>query len=197
MANKKIKIVLLIFVTALVLFITSLIGYFIASAFVVADAKKAGSELDYIPEKIVKLETDFVGSSGIHFRGETGKLYRCFAETKSCEPISPEPPKYEEKKKPFVESRGNYAKFSPPPSKPKQIVFRGSRGLVGHKTATQYALLENGKVWFWLYSGNNMGDSFPFWHLNNWLPLAIGAILGLFAGLIISALIWFGFYPRG
>ncbi len=197
MANKKFRILVLVFATIVVLFVTGSIGYFIASAFAVSGSKKAGKELDYLPEKIVKLETDFVSSTGIHFRSETGKLYKCFGDTRTCEPISPEPPKYEEKKKPFVETKGTYAKFSPPPSKPRQIVFRGNRGLVGHKTATQYVLLEDGEVWTWNYSGNDMGDSFPFWHLNNWLPLVVGIIAGLFAGLVISASIWFGFYPRG
>ncbi|NNE97587.1 MAG: hypothetical protein HKN25_01065 [Pyrinomonadaceae bacterium] len=194
--NKKLVMLGLIFSTIAVLFVTTLIGYIIAVQVVVANSKTDGKELDYLPEKIAKLETEFVGPDGIHFRGESGKLYRCDNSEKECENLSEEPPRYGDKQ-PFVITKGTYAKFSLPPAKPKQIAFRGSRGYVGHRTITQYVLLADGTVWFWIYSGNEMGESFPFWHLTNWLSLFIGAVAGMIVGIFISALIWFGFYPRG
>lgn len=195
MANKKLKVVALIFATLATFFVASLIGYFVAVQYAVSSSKYEGKPLDYLPEKITKLETEFKSKTGIYFRSEGGKLYVCNNAEKSCEEREDEPPRYEEKT-PFVETQGTYAKFKLPPSKPKQIVFRRGRGLVGHQTATQYALLNEGKVWYWHYSGNEMGDSFPFWHLHNLTPLLIGTILGLIFGVIVSAVGWFLLYPR-
>lgn len=195
MANKKLKMLGLFLTTLAILLITAIAGYFAAVQLTVSSVKKVGKQIDYIPEKVSKLETIYESKTGILFRGLSGKLYQCDNGKKICEVISTEPPKYSDKT-PFTETKGVYAKFSLPPSKPKQIVFRNSRGLVGHQTISQYALLEDGKVWFWIHSGNEMGDSFPFWHLNNWLPLLIGVICGLLFGSIISAGIWYFFYPK-
>ncbi len=195
MTNKKTRMLGLVLATLVILIISSAIGYFIAAKVAVSNSKKVGKEINYLPEKITKLETEYKSRTGIHFRGESGKLYRCNNAEEKCEEISPEPPKYEDKT-PFVETKGVYGRFTLPPAKPKQTVFRRSRGLVGHQTATQYVLLNDGKVWFWHYSGNDMGDSFPFWHLNNIATLLLGVFGGLVVGLIISALVWFGFYPR-
>ena len=195
MANKKFRILGLISATVIILFITGAIGYFISSRMVVAKSKTPGKLLRHLPETISILETDFIGLTGIHFRGKTGKLYRCDNPKETCQTISPEPPRYDDDS-PFRETQESYRKFSLPFPQTKQIVFSRVRGLVGHQTVRQYALLEDGRVWFWIYSGNEMGDSFPFWHLNNWIELAIGTMIGLAAGFVISALIWIGLYPR-
>ena len=195
MSNKKIKVLGLVAATVLILFVTAIIGYVAGVQTAVHYSKKTGFAIDYLPEKITKLETDFMSKTGLHFRGKSGKLYRCDYAEKTCEAISPEPEKYTDKK-PFTEAKEILPRFAPPPKDHKQIVTNRSRGLVGHQTAVQYALLEDGTVWKWAYSGNETGDSFPFWHLENIAFLLAGVFGGLIVGSIISIIIWFGFYPR-
>lgn len=60
----------------------------------------------------------------------------------------------------------------------------------------QYALLEDGTVWVWFFSGNDLGESFPMWHLEHWLTIVLGALSGLIFDLIFSIFVWLKFFPR-
>lgn len=189
---------LVIFLCLAILPLTTLIGIFLAiqlDVYLSAENDRTpGRQIDYLPEKIVKLETGYRGGGGIHFLGESGKLYACDFDRKTCAGV--ETPDRVEGDPAFRQTGELYPKFAPPPVAIKQTVISRNRGLMGHHTERQYAVLEDGTVWFWIFSGNEMNRSFPFWHLEHWLTIVLGALGGMFFGLIISTLIWLKFHPR-